>query len=106
VDLISPLPVEVLRDVNQSFLLLLNNWVVTASQQATKLVRQNLPLVKPCWLSPFTSLSSMCLSIASRRICSMTFPGTEVRLMGRSFSGSSFLTFHNVSLFPVSGDFT
>jgi len=31
----------------------------------------------------FTSLSSMCLSIASRRICSMIFPGTEMRLTVR-----------------------
>ncbi|KAK4827897.1 hypothetical protein QYF61_022320 [Mycteria americana] len=52
--------------------------VVTPSEKATRLVRQDLPLVKPCWLSRVTSLSSMCLSRASRRICSMIFPGTEV----------------------------
>ncbi|KAK4827886.1 hypothetical protein QYF61_022309, partial [Mycteria americana] len=50
--------------------------VVTPSEKATRLVRQDLPLVKPCWLSRVTSLSSMCLSRASRRICSMIFPGT------------------------------
>jgi len=36
--------------------------------------------VKPCWLSHITSLFSMYLSIASRRICTMLFPGTEARL--------------------------
>ena len=59
----------------------------------TRLVRQDLPLVKPCWLSQMTSLSSVCLIRASRRICSMIFPGTEVRLTGRWFLGSSFLPF-------------
>jgi len=29
------------------------------------LVRQDLPSVKPCWLSQNTSLSSMCLSIVA-----------------------------------------
>ncbi|KAK4825966.1 hypothetical protein QYF61_003535 [Mycteria americana] len=52
--------------------------VVTPSQKAARLVRQDLPLVKLCWLSQITSLPSMCLSIASRRICAMIFPGTEV----------------------------
>ena len=57
--------------------------VVTPSQKATRLVRQDLPLVKPCWLSQITFLYSICLSIASVRICPMIFPGTEVRLTGR-----------------------
>lgn len=52
-----------------------------------------LALVKPCWLSLITSLSSMSLSIASRRIYYMTFAGTEVRLTGQEFPGSSFLPF-------------
>jgi len=47
-----------------------------------RLLRQDLPLVKPCWLPGITYLSSMCLSIASRRICSMIFTGTEMRLIG------------------------
>jgi len=45
----------------------------------------------PCWLSQITSLSSICLSIASRRISSTIFPGTEVRLTGQWFPGSCFL---------------
>jgi len=44
------------------------------------LIRHNLPLVKPCWLSPVTSLLSMCLSMVSRRICFIILPGTEVTL--------------------------
>ena len=55
---------------------------VTPSQEATRLVRHDLPLVKSCWLSQITSLYCMCLNIASRRMCSMIFPGTEVRLTG------------------------
>ena len=52
-----------------------------------KFVRHNLPLGKPCWLSPITSLFSMCLhlSIVSRRICSMILLGTEVRLTSLQF---------------------
>lgn len=50
--------------------------------EATKSVRHNLPLVKPYWLSPITSSSSMCLSAVSRKICPMTGLGTEVRLTG------------------------
>ena len=48
---------------------------VTPPGKVTMLVRQDLPLVKPCWLSHIT--------IASRRICSMIFPGTEVKLTGQ-----------------------
>jgi len=58
----------------------LSTGVVTALQKATGLVRHDLPLVKPCLLSQITFLSSKGLSIASRRICSMIFPDTEVRL--------------------------
>jgi len=46
------------------------------------LVKQDLPLMEPCWFFHITSLSSMCLSIASRRICSVIFPSKEVRLAG------------------------
>ena len=71
---------------------------------------QDLSLVKPCWLSQITSLSSMGLSLASAKICSMTFPGTEVRLTGQWFPGSCFPTLfkneHNGSLFPVISEFT
>lgn len=45
---------------------------VTPLQKVTKSVRYNSPLVKPCWISPVTSLFSTCHSILSRRICSLT----------------------------------
>jgi len=61
------------------------------------LVRQDLPLVKPCWLFHITFLSSECPSIAPRRICSTIFPGTKVRLTGQQFPGSSFLPFLKMS---------
>jgi len=48
----------------------------------TKLVRHDLPLVKPCWLCQITSLLFMCLSMVLRRICSIILLGTEVRLTG------------------------
>jgi len=46
-----------------SIALPLSTDAVTPSQQATRLVRQDLHLVKPCWLSQNTSPSSMCLSL-------------------------------------------
>lgn len=45
-----------------SMALLLFTDTVTPSQKATRLVRQDLPSVKPCYLSHITSISSMCLS--------------------------------------------
>jgi len=33
---------------------------------------------------------SVCLNISSRRICSIIFPGTEVRLPGLQFPGLPF----------------
>ncbi|XP_075291658.1 solute carrier family 25 member 43 isoform X2 [Opisthocomus hoazin] len=71
---------------------------VTLSQKAAGLVRQDLHLVKPCWLCQITSLSSACLSIASRRICSMLFPSTEVL--------SHFLRAHSlfISIWTKSGE--
>lgn len=59
--------------------LLLSNPVMPL-QKVTKFVRHDLPLVKPCWLSPITFLFSMCLHIVFRRVCSMNLPSTEVRL--------------------------
>jgi len=56
--------------------------VVTPSQKATRVVRQDLSLVEPRWQSQIIFLSSMCLNTASRKNCSMIFPGTKVRLMG------------------------
>lgn len=57
--------------------------VVTPSKKTIRLIRQNLLLVKPCrsWITP---LFSTCFSIASRKTCPMTFPGTEVGLTGHS----------------------
>jgi len=85
------------------------HYLVTPSWKATRLVRQNLLLVKPRWLSRITFLSSMCLRIASRRICSMTFPGTEVRLAGQSFllflkMGTMFPFSHSPGTSPDSHD--
>ena len=53
------------------------------------MVRQDLPLVKPCWLSQITSLSHMCLNVAFSRI----FTVTEFRLTGLQFSRHYFLPF-------------
>lgn len=44
---------------------------VAPLQKAARLVRHNLPLAKPHWLSLITSLSSICFDMSSRRICSM-----------------------------------
>jgi len=75
--------------------------LVTPSYKATSLVSQDLPLMKPCWLSQITSLSSLSLSIAFRRICSTIFPGTEVRLTSQSFPGPCFLPFLKMgAVFP------
>lgn len=42
-------------------------------------VRHDFPFVKPCWLIQITFLS-ICLQMAPMRICSLTFPGIEMRL--------------------------
>ena len=55
---------------------------VTVLKKAARLVRHDLPLLKPCWLSHTTSSSHVCVDIASKRIFSIFFPGTEVRLTG------------------------
>ena len=67
--------------------LLKSSWTTSAALplftdavKAIRLIRQDLPLVKPCRLSHISSLSSMCLNIASRQICSMIFLSTELRL--------------------------
>lgn len=67
-------------------------------QEAPQHVRHHLTPAKPCCLF----LSSMCLRIASRRICSMTLQDTEVRLAG---SPSPRLLFFCPSPFPVNGSF-
>lgn len=62
------------------------------------LVRRYLSLMKLCYLSLISSLSFICLDVASRRICCMISLGTEVRLSGRSFPGSFFLHFLKISV--------
>jgi len=52
---------------------------VTPPWKVSRLIKQDLPSVKPWWLSCVTSLSSTCLSIVSMRIFSTMFPSTEVR---------------------------
>lgn len=68
------------------------------SYTISRLVRQNLPLVKSCWLSQINFLSSMCLGRASRKISSMIFPGT-VRLTGWLFPWSSFVPLKMSAIF-------
>ena len=68
-------------------------------QKAITLVRHNLSLVKPCWLSWITSLSPPCLNVPSRRINSMIFPGSLV------CSSPLLKNWSKASLFPVSRDF-
>lgn len=71
------------------------------------MVRQVFPLVK---LSQIISLSSMCLSTASRGICPIIFPGTEMQPTHWLFQVSSFLLFFEMGaiffLFPISMDST
>lgn len=77
---------------------------VTPSQKATGLVRQGLLWVKLCWLSQTTSLSSVCLSTAFRRICSMAFPGTEAdRAVVSRVLLSTFIDGFNISFSSNSG---
>lgn len=45
------------------------------------------------WLLPVTLVFCMCSEMASKKICSMTFLGTKVRLSGLMLPGSSFLRF-------------
>lgn len=63
------------------------------------------PSMKPFWQPWINSLSCMCLNMASRRIHSTTFPGTDVKLTALFFPGSSLLSIlkngNDISLFPV-----
>lgn len=64
-------------------------------------MRWDLPLVKLCWLSQIISLASKCLSTVFRRVCSMIFPGIEVRLKD-NFHGPSFHPFLKMgTIFPL-----
>lgn len=53
----------------------------------------DFPIINPCWLLLTTFFFCPCLEMtSSRKIFSITFPGTEVRLMGLLFSGSFFIS--------------
>lgn len=59
----------------------------------------------PAFSSDF--LSYMCLEMAPRKICSVTFQETEVKLTSLQFSWILLTLFEdelNISLFPVTGD--
>jgi len=74
-------------------------------EDLTRLIWHNPSMVKLCWLSWITSLFCMSLKIPgwSRRICSMIFPRTEVKLTSLYFLESSFLSFIKMGvMFPFS----
>ncbi|XP_046765531.1 uncharacterized protein LOC124417648 [Gallus gallus] len=58
-----------------------------------RLVKQDLPFVNPCWLGLIPRLSRTCRVISLKTICSIIFPGTQVRLTGLQFPGSSLQPF-------------
>jgi len=64
---------------------------VLLSRKATLWVRFDLPLVKPCWLCGITYSAHIRLNISPRRICSLIFPGTVVKLTGMWFPRSFFI---------------
>lgn len=66
---------------------------ITLPQKVTRLVRNNLALLQPCWIFWITSSFCMYLNIASRTICSITFPDAEVSLTALQFPESSFFPF-------------
>ena len=41
--------------------------------------KHNLPFMSPCWPGPIPWMSCTCRVICTEMICSVTFPGTEVR---------------------------
>ena len=77
---------------------------VFLSLQATRLGQAQFASDNPCWLFPVTSWSFMWIDTASRRTCSLTFPGTEVRMTGlySPASPSCLLgRWATISVFPV-----
>lgn len=68
----------------------------------TKLERQDLPLVKPSRLSHITSLSFICLNIASRRISFIIFPSTWEKLTcdGTNRQGLNIMPFQQMTRLP------
>ena len=55
---------------------------VNLSQKAIRLVRQDLHFINLFWLGLITWLSPRCCMTALKVHCSITFPGTKVRLTG------------------------
>lgn len=74
---------------------------VISSEKTIALVRNGLPLVNPRWLFAVTFSSFMCLDSASRRICYITFPWTQVRLTALQFPTSSFHFLKMDVTFPI-----
>lgn len=76
----------------------------------TAKLRSQIPMtvngdLVPAFSSDF--LSYMCLEMAPRKICSVTFQETEVKLTSLQFSWILLTLFEdelNISLFPVIGD--
>jgi len=55
---------------------------VTQSQKQIRLVKQDPPFLSLCYLGLIPWLSCTCQVISLSMICSISFPGTEVRLTG------------------------
>lgn len=53
--------------------------------ESMKIISHHSPFVYPCWLLPITFLYFMCLEMAFRIICSIIFPGVEMRLVSQEF---------------------
>lgn len=71
------------------------------------LVKHDLPLVNPCCLFSVTFFSIIRPKMTSKRIFSVIFWGTELRLSGLHFSGASFWPFvedgYNIWISSVTG---
>lgn len=61
----------------------------------------DFPFINPCWLLLTIFLSCPCLEMTARRICSITYPGIEVRLTGLLFPGSSFSSTRSLKCLSV-----
>jgi len=74
---------------------------IISSQKAIRLLKQGLSFVNPCWLLPVTSSPSCALDKESRRICSIAFPGTDMRMTDLRFLRASCLPFLKIGLMFV-----
>lgn len=63
------------------------------TQWGVRLAQHGLPLVNLCWLFPTTFFSFLCLERCSKKIHSMIFLRTDVRLTGLRSPGSPFWPF-------------